>query len=162
MEHLNFSIYFHILLVISFIYISSVIPLPSFTSITPYLLPYPCLYESTPPSVYTCLPQHPSIFLNRTKKGLPSYWCQIEQSSATYPAGAMGPPMCTLVGGLVPGSFGGLVGGYCSSFYGLENPFISFSSWPNSSTGVPIEFLFKALFVCLLFFCKEIFERNVQ
>ena len=33
--------------------------------------------------------------LHRTK-GLPSNWCQIRPSSATYAAGGMGPSMCTL------------------------------------------------------------------
>jgi hypothetical protein len=33
--------------------------------------------------------------LHRTK-GLPSHWCQIRSSCATYAAGAMGPAMCSL------------------------------------------------------------------
>ena len=42
----------------------------------------------------------------------------------------------SLVGGLVPESFRGLVGWYHCSSYGIANPFSFFGSCPNSSTGV--------------------------
>jgi hypothetical protein len=37
-------------------------------------------------------------------KGLLSQWCQKRQSSATYSSGAVGNPVYSMVGGLVPGS----------------------------------------------------------
>jgi hypothetical protein len=73
-------------------------------------------------------PYSGSAHLHRTN-GLPSQWCQIRQSSATYPGGAMRASMCTLL--LVVyslGALGGLVGWYCSS-YRVANPFSSFSSF---------------------------------
>jgi hypothetical protein len=77
-----------------------------------------------------------SSSLHRTK-GLPSQWYQIRPSS-TYTAGAMVPAVYSLVGGLVPGSFGGrgLVGWYCCSSYEVANPFNSYSPCPNFPTGV--------------------------
>ena len=45
----------------------------------------------------------------------------------------------TLVGGLVPGSYGGdLVVWYCCSSYGAANPFSFFSPFSNSSIGNPV------------------------
>jgi len=81
---------------------------------TPSLIPHnPCLYEGAPQPTCPISPQCPSIAntgslsLHRTK-GLPSHWCQIRSSFTTYAAGAMGPlHVYSLVGGLVPGSFGG-------------------------------------------------------
>jgi hypothetical protein len=65
--------------------------------------PSPCLRESPPPLAYPLLPQSGPAFpcsgsssLHRTK-GLPSQWCQIRQSYATYLAGAMG-TTCVLFG----------------------------------------------------------------
>ena len=80
--------------------------------------------------------------LHRTK-GLPSQWCQINQSSATYLAGAMiptPPPPCVLFGSwFSPWEFlGGLVGWYCCSSSGVANPFNSFSPFSNSSVGYPM------------------------
>jgi hypothetical protein len=49
----------------------------------------------------------------------------------------MGPSMCTLVDGLVPGSSGDLVHSYCSS-YGAANSFSSFSPFSNSFIGDPM------------------------
>ena len=98
-----FQIFFNFVLVILFIYISSVIP--------PFQFP---LHKppSPPPSPASMrvLPHPPTHFclsslafpyagvskLHRTK-GLPSQWCQIRYSSVTYPAGAMGTP-CVLFG----------------------------------------------------------------
>jgi hypothetical protein len=63
-------------------------PLPLPTSMR--VLPYPLSCFSTLTISYP-----PSSSLHRTK-GLPSQWYQMRQSSTTYPAGAMGPPMYTL------------------------------------------------------------------
>jgi hypothetical protein len=52
-------------LVILFIFISNVIPLPSFPSTSPLPPPSPCLYEGAPPRTHPLLPQWPSI---------PLYW----------------------------------------------------------------------------------------
>ena len=80
--------------------------------------------------------------LHRTK-GIPSHWCQISQSCASYAAGAMAPSMCThmgcwftLVGGLIPGSSQGSGWLILLFFLWLVNPFSSFS--PSSSIGVPV------------------------
>jgi hypothetical protein len=75
--------------------------------------------------------------LHRTK-GLSSHWWLTRPSSATYAAGAMNPFMCTLVGGLLPWSSGGLAGWYCCCFYGFAIPFSSFSPFSNSSIGDPM------------------------
>jgi hypothetical protein len=91
-------LHFLFLLVILFIYISNVISLPSFPSTSS--LPPP------PLPLWGCFPTHSclnglalsysgSSSLHKTK-GLPSHWCQIRPSSATYPAGAMGTSMWTL------------------------------------------------------------------
>jgi hypothetical protein len=53
-------------------------------------------------------------------KGLPMQWCQISQSSATYPVGALGV----------------LVGWYCCSCYEIANSFSSYRSSPNFPSGV--------------------------
>ena len=86
------------LLVILFIYISNVIPFLSIHSTSPHLLlPPPAFMRVLPhPPTYSCLsdltfPYPESSSLQRTK-GLPSQSCHIRQSSATYPAGAMGTP----------------------------------------------------------------------
>ena len=66
------------------------------------LLPAPCIYEGAPPQLtYSCLsalvfPYSGSSSLQRTKELL-FQRCQMRQSSATYPAGAMGTP-CVLFG----------------------------------------------------------------
>ena len=44
----------------------------------------------------------------------------------------------SLVGGLVHGSFGGLVGWYYCFSYGVANLFSSFSTSPNFSIGMPV------------------------
>jgi hypothetical protein len=94
--------FFLFLLFILFIYITNAIPLPSFPSTNPLVLP--CLYEGAPHlPTFSCLsalafPYPGSSSLHRTK-GLPSHCCQIWQSSATYAAGAMhgSPHVCSLV-----------------------------------------------------------------
>jgi hypothetical protein len=74
----------------------SLLPLPLWgCSLRAHTLPASVPLHSVP---YTG-----SLSLHRTK-GLPSYWCQIRQFSATYAAGAAAPSM---VGGFVPGSSGG-------------------------------------------------------
>jgi len=88
------------------------------------------------PPTHTCLSglvsPYPGSFSFHTTKRLPSQWCQIRPSSATYPAGAWVPPVFSLVGGLVPGIFRVLVGWYCCSSYEVANPvFSSFSPCPN-------------------------------
>jgi len=85
-----------------FIYISNVIPLPSFPSTNSYPHLHPCLYEGAPhlPS-YSCLsglvsPYSGSSSLHTTK-GLPFQWWKIRPYSATYPAGVMS-TFCVLFG----------------------------------------------------------------
>jgi hypothetical protein len=57
---------FHVfLLIILFIYISSVIPFTSFPSTAPYPIPSPCFYEAAPPSTHSLSPHCPSIPLHR-------------------------------------------------------------------------------------------------
>ena len=96
-----FRINKYFLLVILLIYISNVIPLPSFYSATPLQPPYPLpfrgFYEGAPHTPNSFLitlpfPYAGSLRLHRTKD-LPSLW-QIRPSSATYAAGAIGPSMC--------------------------------------------------------------------
>ena len=63
-----------------------------------HTLPIP---SHSPLSLHLLLPSSSSITLHWDIKppqdwGLPSHWCQIEPSSATYAAGAMGPSLCTL------------------------------------------------------------------
>jgi hypothetical protein len=90
------------LLGIFFIYISNVIFFPGFPSATPLSHPpSPCFYEGVPPPTYPLRPPCPGIPLHwgmglyRTK-GLSSYLCPTEPSTATYATGAMDPSMCTL------------------------------------------------------------------
>jgi hypothetical protein len=64
---------------------------------TPHPIPPSlCLYESAPPTTQPLLPHHSSIPLcwgikPPQDKDLPSHWCQIRPSSATYAAGAISP-----------------------------------------------------------------------
>jgi hypothetical protein len=105
----------------------------------PSLLPL----RDAPPLTHPLLP-HPSSIpllgatsLHRTKH-LPSHWCQIRQSSATYVAGAMDWPMYTLW--LVVSFLGALMGPvswYCCSSYGVAIPFSSSSLYPNFPIGIP-------------------------
>jgi hypothetical protein len=96
--------YFHWLFYIFIFWMLSLSP--AFPPQAPYLLPSP---------THSCLrvlefPYAGSSSLHRTK-GLPSHWCQIRPSSATYAARATGPSMCTLwLVVLVLESFGYLVG----------------------------------------------------
>jgi hypothetical protein len=108
----TFFFIFNFLLVILFIYILTITSLPSFPSTTPYpLLPPSCLFEDVPttcwPTALSALgfPYTGSSSLHGTK-GIPFQWCQIRQSSATYPPRAMCTTVYSLVCGLVPGRFG--------------------------------------------------------
>ena len=65
-------------------------------------------------------------------KGLSSQWCQIRQSSAT-----MGTPLYSLLGGLVPGSFGGSGRLILFSSYKFANTFSYYSPCHNFSIRVP-------------------------
>jgi len=127
----------YFLLVILFIYISNVIPLPGFLSANPLLL---WGRSRTHPST---LPPCPGIALHwriepsQDLEGLPFPWCQTRPSSATYAAGGTGPSMCTLW--LVVLSLGdlrgSLVGWYCCSSYGVQTP----------SKGLNMEQIFEKL-----------------
>ena len=73
--------------------------------------------------------------LHRTKD-LSSHWCLTRQSSATYAAGAM-----YTLWWFSPWELWGrgrAVGWYCSSSYGVANPFSSFSPFSSSSIGIPV------------------------
>ena len=90
---------FPFLMHVLFIYISNVIPFPSFPSgkspipasmrVLPHLPAHPL------PTPCPGIPLHRGIQPSRTKS-IYSHWCPTRQSSATYAAGAMGPSMCTL------------------------------------------------------------------
>jgi hypothetical protein len=111
----TFKFFFSIfLLVILFIYISNVIPLPSFPSTNPLSPPLtPCLYEGAPPPAHPLPLQCPSIPLcwvieSSQDQGLPlplmpnkAILCYISSWSHGSPH------VCSVVGDLVPGSFGG-------------------------------------------------------
>jgi hypothetical protein len=136
-------LFFSFLLVILFIYISNVIPLPSLPSTSPHpLLPPTCLHEGAPhPSTHPLLLQWPSISLFWVIKppqdqGAPlpalphkAILCYISSWSHGY-------PLCTLWLVVSLGSLGGRVGWYCCS-YGAANPISSYSPFPNFPIGVP-------------------------
>jgi hypothetical protein len=107
---------------------------------TPYPLPLPLLLWGWSSPTHPLLPQCPNIPLPWVieppqDQGTPlpvmpdkAILCYI----SSWSHGSPHPAMCTLVGGLVSGSFGGLFGWYCSSC-GVTNPFRSFSPCPNVS-----------------------------
>ena len=103
-----FFIYF--LLDIFFIYISNVIPFPSPPTLNaPIQYNSSCFEEGALPPIHPLLPPCPGIPLHwgiepSHTKGLSSHLCPTKPSSALYVAGAMGPSIYSLVGGLVPGS----------------------------------------------------------
>jgi hypothetical protein len=92
------SSFLNFLLVILFIYISNVILLPRLPSTSPLSPPSsPFLYEGAPPPTHPFLPQCSSIPLSwfitlPQDQGAPLSVMLLRQSSAMYPAGAMGPP----------------------------------------------------------------------
>ena len=85
------------LLDFAFIYISTVIPFPVHLPQTPYpihltpasmrVLPHAPTHSHL---TVLAFPYTGASSLHRTK-GIPSHWCQIRPSFATYAAGAMGP-----------------------------------------------------------------------
>jgi len=109
---------FFFLFWIFFIYISNVIHLPGFLSISP-LSPPPlpssrgCSPSPTTPPFPPPCPDIPlpwgGFSLGRTK-GFSSHWCPTRPSSATYAAGATGLSLCTLW--MAVQSLGSLVGWY--------------------------------------------------
>ena len=135
----------HFLLDILFIYISVVIPLPSFSSTNPL--------SSLPTTASLRVLPHPHTHCHLTAlafsytgasslyrtKGLSTHWCQIRPFFATYAAGAMGPSRWTLW--LVVSSLGALevlVSLYCCSSYGVTNLFSSLGPFSSSSIGDPV------------------------
>jgi hypothetical protein len=131
-------------LVILFIYISNVILLHSFpsTSSLPLLPPPDSMSELLYLPTYSCLsnlafPYSGSSSFHGTK-GFPSQWCQIKQSSATYPTGAMGTSYIFFGWWFSPWELWGcLFGWYCSS-YEVSNSFSSYNPFPNIPIGVPV------------------------
>jgi hypothetical protein len=129
---------------IFFIYISNIIPF-LVTLRTHLFHPHcPCLYEGVPSPILPLL--HPI-------PGIPLHWCMGPSQAQVpplllMPAKAILCYTCSLshgslhvyplVGGLVPGSFGGLVDWYWCSCYGVANPFSSFSPFSNSSIVEPL------------------------
>lgn len=103
------------------------------------------------PTCHTLPSQHlPFLYpgssrLHRTK-GLPSHWCQIRHSLLHVQVEPRVLPVYTLVSGLIPESFWGMVGWYCCSSYGFANPLSSYSPTPNFSIGVP---MLSPMFDCL-------------
>jgi hypothetical protein len=58
---------------------------------------YSCFYEVLPyPSTHSRLISLARASSLHKTQGLPSHWCQIRPSSATYAAGTIGPSMCSL------------------------------------------------------------------
>jgi hypothetical protein len=131
----------HFLLDIMFIYISNTITFPGFPSAKCLSSCYSiCFYVGAPPATQP---------LQSYCLSIPLYW-GIEPSQdqgSLLPlmpdntifyymcSWSYGPSsMCTLVGGLAPGTSGGS----CCSSYGVANPFSSSSPFPNSSIGVPM------------------------
>jgi hypothetical protein len=115
---------------------------PSLLEIPYHILPLLLLWGCSPPtqppthSHLPALDYSPTLGhlsnLHRTKD-LSSHWCMTRPSSATYAAGAICTPLLMTwslgVGG------GGLVGWYSCFYYGVVNPFNSFSPFSNSSVG---------------------------
>ena len=101
------------------------------------VFPHPPAYPLLPP--YPYIPLDWDIEPSQDQEGLSSHWCPIRPSSATYVVWTMG--ICMYTPWLMVMSLGdlqGLVGSYCCSSYGVENPFSSFSHFSNSSIGNPI------------------------
>jgi hypothetical protein len=90
------------------------------------------------PPVHSHLPALDSPILGHLSsfhrtKDFSFHWCMTRSSSATYAAGVM----CTHLT-KSPGVFEFLVGWYCSSSYGVANPFNSFSPFSNSFIRDPV------------------------
>jgi len=139
------TLFLLLLLDILFMYISNVIPFPCFHSGNPLSHPpSPCFYEDVLPPTYRLLPPHPGISLlwsikpsqNQgpllplmSEKPIFCYICYWSHGSLN---------VCSLVGGLVLGSFGGLWLLILLFFLCVTNPFSSFSPFSNSSIGDPV------------------------
>jgi hypothetical protein len=138
-----YTIYFHAIVFLFlkffiryFIYISSVIPFPSFLSKNPLS-----------PHSSTCFPTHPLPFLilafpyigaqslHRTK-GLSSHWRPTSPSSATYIARVTSFTKCFLwMVVYFQGALGVLVSSYWCSSYWASDPFSLLGTFSNSFTG---------------------------
>jgi hypothetical protein len=104
------------LLIILFIYILNVIPLSSYPSTNApsyppsHSSPFPSMRMLFYPLTYPCLTPLASFYAGASSlhkaKGLPSYWCHMGPSFATYVSEAMDHSKYTLVHGLEPGSSG--------------------------------------------------------
>jgi hypothetical protein len=94
-------------------------------------------------------------------KGHPSQWCPIKQSSATYPAEAIRPPMWTLwLVTLYLGALRGLDGWYCCSSYEVANPFGSFRPFFKSFIGIPAPSLIFGCIMSLLKATRQLEWKN--
>ena len=141
---------FYFKLDIFFIFISNVIPFPSFLVESPY--PIPPLPTSMRVFLYSpthsCLPDLAfpytgALSLHRTK-GFSFHWLMPDKVILCYicswSCGSF--YVYSLVGGLVPGSSvgrgGDMVCWYCCFSYGVAYPFSSFSPFSNSSVGDPM------------------------
>jgi len=145
------------LLNIFFIYTSNVISFPSFPSRNPPAHPpITCLHEGAPPPIHLLLPHCPSIPLCRgieppqdrgppfplmLDKAILCYMCDWSHGSLH---------VYSLVGGLVPGSSGGLVGWYCWSSYGLQIPSAPsvLSLTPPLGTPFSVQWLASSIRLC--------------
>jgi len=124
---------------IFFIYISTVIPFPSFLDIVPYPIPIPFFKKGVH------LPIHPSSYPPPTfpytgrssldrNKGFSFHWCPTRPSIATHAAGAMSQSIYTLGSDLVSGWYGLLAVLFLWGCKLLS----SFSPLSNSSKGDPV------------------------
>jgi hypothetical protein len=124
------------------------------------LLPPASMKMLPHPPTHSCLTTLASFYSGASSldrvKGLPSHWCQIKESSATYTARAMGPSMCTLwLVVLSLEALGVLVGWWCCLSYGVTNPFSSFRTFSSSSIGdlCLVHWLAVSIHLCI---CKAI------
>jgi hypothetical protein len=99
-------------------------PLPSFSLPTASMRVL--LYLSTHSCLSSLVFPYSGSRLHSSKE-ISSRWCQIRQSSATYPAGAWLAPVYSLVGGLVPWSFWGTCWLILLFFLEVANPVSSYS-----------------------------------
>ena len=82
-------------------------------------------------------------------KGLPCHWWLVRQSSDIYADGAMGTPLCTLVGGLIPGKFGGS-GWLILLFFLWQCKPLHSSTYKHQAPLVKDVFIFSTVWFCLL------------
>ena len=141
----QFLSYFKKLLDIFFTYISNVIPFPGFPSKnTLSHAPSLCFYEGIPLPSHLLLPPHPGI--------TPQWGIKLSQEQGpllqmmsdkvifcyicSWSHGSL--HVFSLVGGLVPGSYGESGWLILLLFLWVANPFSSFSPVSNSSIGDPV------------------------